>query len=295
MNQMYEPTFFVIHFTAGNTGLQNLEDQWKRQCGVGGNAHFGVERYPNPNSQPGDIWQWCQLYDGACANCCTESGHAPFLPSGNLNVYTISVENINADTGNNGAMPQAQFDGLTYLIKTVCADLGIPTDRYTEYWNGYENTHTWGDVSGGIIMHRDIAPQNRRMCPGEPYYNGQLDQLMLEVNFQNGGIMSNPDYVKHLHPDAVENWVQRHFLAMYNLVNTNRPADQQIAPPPMTTGIYGYYKDQLKAGNDLGAVISWEYQEGWHFVQDYTNCQISYDNRATAPYGRYDILPGSQK
>lgn len=179
---MYTPTFFVIHFTAGNTSLQNLEDAWIRQCGTGSNSHFGVERYSTANSQPGDIWQWCQLYDGACANCCTETGHAPFLPDGNLNVRTISCEGINADPNNAGVIPQAQLEGYAYLIRTVCNQLGIPTDKYTEYYNGYETTHTWADASGGIIMHRDIAPINRRYCPGQCYYDGQIDEMIRLVN-----------------------------------------------------------------------------------------------------------------
>jgi hypothetical protein len=189
-NQMYTPKFFVVHFTGGTPNLQSLYNYWLSQCGVGSNSHFGIERTDNQWARAGDIWQFLPTYDGACANCCTESGHAPFLPSGNLNVRTISVECINPDTGNNGDMPQAQFDSLVYLIKTICQQENIPIDRYTTYWNDYENTHTWGDGGGGIIMHRDIAPHNRRMCPGTPYYSGQMDKVIAAV--KGGGTQPQP-------------------------------------------------------------------------------------------------------
>lgn len=190
MDQLYDPLWFVVHFTGGTPNLQSLYNYWLSQCGVGSNSHFGIERYSTSNSQPGDIWQFLDYTrDGACANCCLENGHAPFLPSGvNLNVRTISVECINADTGNLGAMPQAQFDSLVYLIKKVCTDMNIPTNILTRYNNGYEDTTTWGNANGGIIMHRDIAPINRRMCPGDPYYNGQMQAV---INAVNGGNMAN--------------------------------------------------------------------------------------------------------
>lgn len=183
INQLYKPTWFVVHFTGGTPNLQSLYNYWLSQCGVGSNSHYGIERTNNAQAKAGDIWQFLPLTDGACANCCLEAGAAPFLPTGvNLNVRTVSVECINPDTGNNGAMPQAQFDSLVYLIRTVCQQLNIPTNIITQYWNGYENTTTWGNASGGVIMHRDIAPRNRRMCPGTPYYNGQMQQIMNAVN-----------------------------------------------------------------------------------------------------------------
>jgi len=172
-----------VHFTGGTPSLQSLYNYWLSQCGVGSNSHYGIERTSNANAQAGDIWQFVPLTDGACANCCLENGAAPFLPTGvNLNVRTVSVECINPDTGNNGDMPQAQFDSLVYLIQTVCKQMNIPTNIITQYWNGYENTTTWGNSNGGVIMHRDIAPQNRRMCPGTPYYSGQMQKIMNAVN-----------------------------------------------------------------------------------------------------------------
>ena len=187
--QLYYPMWFVVHFTGGTPNLPSLYNYWVSQCNIGSNSHYGNERVWTNESAPGDLWQFLPLTGGAAANCCLEAGHAPFLPDVNLNVRTISCEGINPDTGNNGDMPQAQLESYAYLIATVCQEMGIPTDRYTEYWNGYETTHTWGDSGGGIIMHRDIAPINRRMCPGTPYYSGQMDLLMEMVR---GGVTPPP-------------------------------------------------------------------------------------------------------
>lgn len=287
--QLYKPLWLVVHFTGGTPNLPSLYNYWVSQCNIGPNSHFGIERVHTSQSAPGDIWQFLPLTGGAAANCCLEAGAAPFLPNTNLNVRTISVECINPDTGNNGDMPIQQYDSLVYLIRTVCTEMGIPTDRYTEYYNGYETSHCWGDSSGGIIMHRDIAPQNRRMCPGTPYYSGQMDEIMIEVNYQQtgGASMSNPEYVKQLHPDSINAWLAGRWRAMYALLD--QPG------PPENTGIFQYWKQQMLAGNDPGPALSYEYQVGWHYVQDFTNCQMSYDNRPTSPQpSRYNILPGSE-
>lgn len=190
-NQLYKPLWFVVHFTGGTPNLQSLYNYWLSQCGIGSNSHFGIERYTNQYAKAGDIWQFVDYTrDGACANCCLEAGYAPFLPSGvNMNVRTISVECINPDSGNNGEMPQAQFDSLVYLIQKVCSDMGIATNKYTEYWNGYETAYTFADGGGGVIMHRDIAPRNRRMCPGTPYYSNSSTSMKAVMQAVNSGVV----------------------------------------------------------------------------------------------------------
>jgi len=79
-------------------------------------------------------------------------------------------------------MTPLQEDALVYLIQQVCTELGIPTGNYSEYWNDYETSHSWIGPNGGIGMHRDISPHNKRMCPGDPYYQGQMDTIIARVN-----------------------------------------------------------------------------------------------------------------
>jgi N-acetylmuramoyl-L-alanine amidase len=282
-NQLYKPTWFVVHFTGGTPNLQSLYNYWLSQCGKGSNSHYGIERTTNQYARAGDIWQFLPLSDGACANCCKEDGAAPFLPNVNLNTRTVSCEGINPDTGNNGDMPQTQFDAYVYLIKTVCQELNIPTNIYTEYWNGYENTHTWGNANGGIIMHRDIAPRNRRMCPGTPYYSGQMDKLIQAV--RTGG--TSPVFK----PSSDYNgWIIRSWNRYVDELNRAMPENNKIPVPRRDTGIFNFWKDLLTNRNiALGAVTSeeifWSSNDG--IVQYFEGGQIWYksSNEKTAITG----------
>jgi hypothetical protein len=247
-SQLYKPTWFVVHFTGGTPNLQSLYNYWLSQCGIGSNSHFGIERTTNQYAKAGDIWQFLPLTDGACANCCLEDGAAPFLPRGvNLNVRTVSCEGINPDTGNNGDMPTAQFDAYAYLIRTVCNQLSIPTNIIYEYWNGYENTRTWGNASGGIIMHRDIAPPSRRMCPGTPYYSGQMQKL---INAVNGG-----SSMSVWQPPQRDTWIIQRWEAYGQSSGTTIPKRD--------TGIFTFWRnlllnDNIDMGSPLGIEVNYD-------------------------------------
>lgn len=255
MNQLYKPLWFVVHFTGGTPNLQSLYNYWLSQCGVGSNSHFGIERTNNQWAAAGDIWQFVDYTrDGACANCCLETGYAPFLPSGvNMNVRTISVECINPDTGNNGEMPQAQFDSLVYLIQTVCKQMGIATNKYTEYWNGYETAYTFADGNGGVIMHRDIAPRNRRMCPGTPYYSNSSTSMKALMRAVNGG-----STMATWQPPTRDQWI----IQRWEAFSTATGADL----PKRDTGIFSFWRTlQLEQNIDMGSPVSGEvnYDATW--------------------------------
>lgn len=177
INQMYPPLVFVVHRTAGHVTNQQLYDYWQQTCI---SSHFGI----NWDGDQGDIWQFVELWDGAGANCCPESGCHPFFANrgGNANVYTIPVEVCTPDTGNKNLMQPGQVEALVYLIQTVCYELGIPTDQYSEYWNDYETRHTWIGPSGGIGHHSDVSPHNKQWCVGQPYYANQMDEVIAAVN-----------------------------------------------------------------------------------------------------------------
>jgi N-acetylmuramoyl-L-alanine amidase-like protein len=197
MNQMYPPLVFVVHRTAGHVNVQQLYDYWQNTCI---SSHFGIS-YDGYGYDPHDIWQFVNLWDGSGANCCPESGHHPFFDrGGNANVYTITVEVCTPNTGNNGLMTAAQVEALVYLIQMVCAELGIPVDQYSEYWNDYETAHTWIGNNGGIGMHRDVSPHNKKMCPGDPYYQGQMDEIIAAV--RGGSVPS--DRRRRVDPEMVQ-------------------------------------------------------------------------------------------
>jgi len=278
--QLYYPLWFVVHFTGGTPNLQSLYDYWVSQCDIGSNSHFGIERYDNAYAKAGDIWQFLPLTGGAAANCCLEYGHAPFFQDGiNYNVRTISVECINPDSGNRGAMPDAQYNSLVYLIQTVCQQMGIPTDKYYTYNNGYETTHTFGDENGGLAMHRDFDPISRQWCPGEPYYNGQMDSIMIDVNGGSSGMGANPEYLKKFDSRDLEWWLYHRWCAFYDRLNEGRTPETKLTIPRANTGIYNYYRDLQMEGIDLGGVMCDEYQMRWHMLQDFTGGQISWDGR----------------
>jgi N-acetylmuramoyl-L-alanine amidase len=178
INQMYKPLVFMVHRTAGHTTNQQLLNYWNQTCQ---SSHFGI----NWTGDQHDIWQFVDLWNGAGANCCPEAGCHQFFArrGGNANTYTISVEVCTPNTANQGLMQQGQEEALIYLIRTVCKELGIPTQYYSTYWNGYEDSYTFIDTNaGGVGMHRDTNPRNKRMCPGDPYYQNQMKRIMDAVN-----------------------------------------------------------------------------------------------------------------
>jgi hypothetical protein len=291
-------TWFVVHNTAGNTSLQNLENQWVNQCGTGGNSTYGIERYQASNSQPGDIWQWCgNLADGACANCCTGPAgrHAPFFNSNtNYNIHTGSCEGINADHNNEGPTPQAVIDAWIYLISYHCKTCNIPTDRTTYYNNGVEDTYCFADASGGVVGHRDFDSQNRLMCPGTMFYDGTLMIIMQGVNGNippNGGALGNPGYLNQFDPADLNPWIIHMWERQFALINRFATANnlQPLPIPRRDTGIFNEWRNMLKSGRDPGPVLGEEYQQRYHMLQDFGAGQGSWDGRNGTP----NIILGS--
>jgi N-acetylmuramoyl-L-alanine amidase-like protein len=195
---MYPPLVFVVHRTAGHVHVEQLYNYWQDTCI---SSHFGIS-YPGYGYDPYDIWQYVNLWDGAGANCCMGGGHWFFTNrGGNANTYTISVEVCTPNTNNQGLMPIEQEDALVYLIQTVCAELDIPIDNYSEYTYGNgEASHTWILDNGGIGMHRDVT-SGKVMCPGDPYYQGQMDRVIERVR---GGTIPPSDRRKGVEPEMVQ-------------------------------------------------------------------------------------------
>jgi hypothetical protein len=157
----HKPLWICLHKTAGFHTAQEVASFFQTASDKR-SAHFIV-------GMDGTIVQTVSLDAGAGANCCLESGHAPFLPTDiNLNLLTISIEHVDPALDNSTPLTDAQKQASFALIKGICERHNIPMRK--------------GDASGGIVGHADIAPVNRARCPG----NYPWDELFAYLN--NGGL-----------------------------------------------------------------------------------------------------------
>src|SRR5579859_3342656 len=143
-----KPKWIVIHKTAGFSTIEQLGAYFKTNNSML-SSHYGVGR-------DGRIAQFVREKDAACANCCTDSNHASFLPdcdgkNKNLNMYTISIEHIDSSVENDTPVTNSQKAASFDLINNICDRYNIPK-RY-------------GDTTGGVIFHHDIMPVNKCYCP----------------------------------------------------------------------------------------------------------------------------------
>jgi hypothetical protein len=267
INQMYPPLAFIVHRTAGHVNVQQLYDYWQSTCV---SSHFGIS-YDGYGYDPYDIWQFVNLWDGAGANCCPENGHHSFFNrGGNANTYTISVEVCTPNTGNNGLMTNKQVESLVYLIQYVTSELGISTDNYSEYWNGYETAHTWLAGNGGIGMHRDVSPPNKGMCPGDPYYHGQMDSI---IEMVRGGTSSKGKYMDF---DDNNGMIIRMWESFYQRLQ--QTTGSNIPIPRRDTGIFNQWRKMILEQNKfLGGVMSEEWPYENCMIQDFTSGQFKYN------------------
>jgi N-acetylmuramoyl-L-alanine amidase len=277
---MYKPLVFMVHRTAGHTTNQQLLNYWNQTCQ---SSHYGI----NWTGDQHDIWQFVELQNGAGANCCPEAGCHPFFArrGGNANTYTISVEVCTPNTANQGLMEKGQEEALVYLIQTVCKELGIPTNYYSTYWNGYEDSYTFIDTNaGGVGMHRDTNPRNKKMCPGDPYYQNQMKRIMDAV--KGGGTID--DRRKYVDGITDKNgWIIRLWESFYQRLNQTIVAQggKAIPIPKRDTGIFTAWRAEALAGRDLGGVMSEEWNYEGKMFQDFTAGQIYwYGGKATIMY-----------
>lgn len=273
INQMNAPYALMYHRTAGHVTNQQLLDYWRQTCIT---AHFGINL--DPYGDPYDIWQFVELWDGSGANCCTDNDAHPFFYNrgGNANTYTASCEVCTNDTGNRGLMTPRQEDALVYLWKYLCGELNIEMNTYYEWFNGTEQSHTWiHPHNGGMGMHRDIAPHNKIMCPGDPYYLGQYANVIARVKGANTVTWVPP------HKDT---WIIGQHEALARYVGK--------APEIRDSGIFGQVRrleleQNIVIGSPLGP--EQDYDADW-IVQYYTGGAVFW--KKTAPL-EYYVMSGS--
>lgn len=141
------PKWVVVHKTASAGTAQDIAEFFINKTNR--STHYIV-------GQDGTVVQCVSESDGAGGNCCTDPGHAPFLPDAdgvnfNLNWETISIEHCDPDPNNSTPLTPEQKTASFSLIKDICRRHNIPFRR--------------GDASGGIIGHCDIAPVQKALCP----------------------------------------------------------------------------------------------------------------------------------
>jgi len=154
--------FLVIHKTASGGSAQNIATFFANDPAMA-STHYVV-------GQDGTIVQCVLEKDGAGGNCCLETGHASYLPTGvNLNVKTVSIEHVDPASDNSTPLTSAQKAASFRLVQHICERHNIPKRRATN------------DGQGGIIGHNDIAPLSRARCPGNYPWTELFTYL------QNGG------------------------------------------------------------------------------------------------------------
>jgi N-acetylmuramoyl-L-alanine amidase len=223
-----QPKWIVLHGTASGPGssAQAIANTWAVASANGtGNAstHILINK-------DGTSVQGLSLHVTAWGNCCLTDNpnngaqYARFLPRGNQNYNTISIEHVKYDMQQNSdELTPAQRATSFAVVKAICEEYDIP-----------KQVITVGDPShGGIIRHRDIDALNRFYCPG-PYPFADLQ------NFLNGG----PEMFSNDLCIAVWN---SYFLSIGK------------TPPPRDTGIFDDWRSQWMNGQYKGCCLSAEY------------------------------------
>jgi hypothetical protein len=171
-----QPQWVVIHGTAwpyngsitpaGGTAVM-IARSWAAQVAagsLGASTHIIVDK-------DGSYTQGITLLNTAAGNSgAPDSVREPYLPSGNLNMYTISIEHCKYNVNDLDILTPQQVDTSFALCKAICEKYGIPK----QVWSV-------GDVrQGGIIPHSACDWKYRSGCPG-PYPWADLQ------NYLNGG------------------------------------------------------------------------------------------------------------
>ena len=148
-----QPKWIVIHGTAWNGGTARIIAESWRNDSINGTGKASVHALIDKS---GEIVQGLPFTHTAWGNCCLSGNHANFLPSGNQNWNTLSIEHCKYDTWNTEVLTPMQQISSFALVKALCEKYGIP-----------KQVIGIGDPSnGGIIGHKDIDVVNRSNCPG---------------------------------------------------------------------------------------------------------------------------------
>lgn len=160
-----QPQWIVLHGTASGAGssARSIATDWSNTPpGPGAvSTHILIDK-------DGAYVQGLSLLNTAWGNSGTDnSPRAPYLPGGNLNKYTISIEHVKYDSDDGDMLTPGQQATSFAVIKAICEKYGIA-----------KKVVTIKDVSnGGIIRHADCDAANRSHCPG-PYPFADLQHFL---------------------------------------------------------------------------------------------------------------------
>lgn len=188
------PEAVVLHIAAGT--LPGM-DAWFNNPASGVSAHYGV-------GKAGDIHQYVAVGNTAFANGIVEDGHRPGLIDDNLaaghrpNAWTISIEH----EGQSGdRLSLAQWRASTALAAVLFRDHILPHAAQTGAAVNRDR----------ILMHRDISPKSRPMCPGwdEAYQAAYIAEM---ARLLAGGGLDTRDLLDALtvQADDLEQRAHRH-------------------------------------------------------------------------------------
>ena len=214
-----QPKWLVLHGTAWPNGTAvGIATSWADEVAagqLGASTHIIIDK-------DGTYTQGITLANTAAGNSgAADSPRASYLPTDNLNMYTISVEHCKYATDDSDILTPEQVVTSFALCKAICEFCNIP-----------KSVVTIQDVSqGGIIRHADCDAKYRSHCPG-PYPFADLQ------NFLNGGPMfSNAACVQ-----------------VWETYSPNKGLGKT-----RTTGIFNEWRQQWIAGHYKGAPSSGEY------------------------------------
>lgn len=141
--QGYKVTHLVLHGTAGGSSAEGIANYFATSD-VQASAHIII-------GQDGHIVQGVSMNDAAWGNGVVTEGHASWLPPGNPNFWSISIEFVKSATDNSSELTAIQAQKGFEVIKCICDAYSIPK--------------RFADGRGGICKHADIDPVNRSRCP----------------------------------------------------------------------------------------------------------------------------------
>src|SRR5215469_16675485 len=125
----HSPRFVGIHKTASAGTAQDIARFF-------GNLAENTEQVSSHYivGSDGTIVQCVLEANGSGANCCTDPGHASFIPDcdghiTNFNWYSISIEHCDASPTNSTELTPAQKAASFQLIKHICERHTIPMRR----------------------------------------------------------------------------------------------------------------------------------------------------------------------
>jgi N-acetylmuramoyl-L-alanine amidase len=213
-----QPKWLVLHGTAWPNGSAvGIATSWADEVAagqLGASTHIIIDK-------DGTYTQGITLLNTAAGNSgAADSPRASYLPTDNLNMYTISVEHCKYATDDSDILTPQQVVTSFALCKAICEFCNIP-----------KSVVTIQDVSqGGIIRHADCDAKYRSHCPG-PYPFADLQ------NYLNGG----PEMFSNTL--CVEVW-------------SSSPV---IPLPKRDTGIFNLWRAEWIAGHFKGVALSPEY------------------------------------